>query len=99
MTKMPRNDAAIMPPNTGTLTSLRASIAAPVAITNGTSPRMKAKEVIITGRKRKRAPSVAASSSRLSACWQIHRGGYTAKGYHHRGRATGVPSFSGRVAG
>ena len=51
-----------MPPNTGTLTSLRASIAAPVANTNGASPRMNANEVIITGRNRRRAPSVAAIS-------------------------------------
>jgi hypothetical protein len=52
-----------MPANTGTLTFLRASMAAPVATTSGRSPRMKAKEVTITGRKRRRAPSVAASRS------------------------------------
>ena len=58
MTKMPRSEAAIMPPNTGVPTSRRASFEAPVAITSGTRPRMKANDVIITGRKRSRAPSV-----------------------------------------
>ena len=51
-----------MPPKTGVPTFRRASCEAPTATTNGRSPRMKASDVIITGRKRRRAPSVAASS-------------------------------------
>ncbi len=59
-----------MPPNTGVPTFLRASSDAPVATTKGRRPRMKANDVIITGRKRRRAPSVAASNSGtpLSLC-------------------------------
>ena len=60
---MPMKEARIMPPNTGVPTSRRASCEAPVATTSGSRPRMKANDVIITGRKRSRAPSVAASSS------------------------------------
>ncbi len=45
MAKMPMKEARIMPPNTGVPTSRRASCAAPVATTNGSSPRMKANEV------------------------------------------------------
>ena len=52
MKKMPRSEANSMPPNTAVPTARRVSIAAPVAVTSGTSPRMKAKLVIITGRKR-----------------------------------------------
>jgi len=63
MAKMPMKEAKIMPPNTGVPTLRRASCEAPTAITSGRSPRMKASDVIITGRKRRRAPSVAASSN------------------------------------
>src|ERR1700676_3218358 len=52
MTKMPINEAKIMPPNTGVPTSRRASCEAPTATTSGSRPRMKANDVIITGRKR-----------------------------------------------
>ena len=51
---MPINEATIMRPNTGVPTSRRASSEAPVAITSGNRPRMKANEVIITGRNRSR---------------------------------------------
>ena len=61
---MPMKEARIMPPNTGVPTSRLASCEAPGAITSGSSPRMNANEVIMTGRKRRRAPSVAASSKR-----------------------------------
>ena len=54
-------EAASMPPNTGVPTARRLAAPAPAAITSGTRPRMKAKLVIITGRKRSRAPSIAAS--------------------------------------
>ena len=50
-----------MPPNTGVPTARRLAAPAPSAITSGSRPRMKAKLVIITGRKRRRAPSTAAS--------------------------------------
>jgi Zinc-binding dehydrogenase len=57
-----------MPPNAAVSTARRVSVAAPVAATSGTRPRMNAKLVIITGRKRRRVPIVAASSSeRLKA--------------------------------
>ena len=49
---MPMNDAVSMPPNTGVPTSRRANCDGPTAMTSGSSPRMKAKDVIITGRKR-----------------------------------------------
>ena len=38
-----------MPPNTGVPTARRLAAPAPVAMTSGTRPRMKAKLVIITG--------------------------------------------------
>ena len=60
---MPMKDAEIMPPNTGVATSRRASCAAR-ADDQRHRPRMKAKDVIITGRNRSRAPSVAASQQR-----------------------------------
>ena len=50
-----------MPPKTGVATSRNASLDAPVAMTRGTSPKMNAKDVIMTGRNRNRAPSTAAS--------------------------------------
>ncbi len=60
--KMPMVLAASMPEKTDVPTARRLICAAPWAKTNGTSPRMKAKEVIITERKRMRAPFVAAST-------------------------------------
>ena len=63
ITKMPINDAASMPPNTGVLTLRNASFDAPDAMTSGTKPRINANDVIITGRNRSRAPSIAASSN------------------------------------
>src|SRR5436305_336301 len=50
-----------MPPNTGVPTARRLSAPAPVAMTKGSRPNMKAKLVIMTGRKRSLAPSTAAS--------------------------------------
>src|SRR5713226_2125321 len=46
MAKIPMKDAKIIPPNTGVPTLRRASCDAPVAITSGSSPRMKAKDVM-----------------------------------------------------
>ena len=60
MTKIPKIDAAIMPPNTGVPTAWRVAAPAPCAITSGKSPRMNAKLVIITGRNLRPAASMAA---------------------------------------
>ena len=60
ITKMPKIDAAIMPPKTGVPTAWRVAAPAPRAMTSGNSPKTKAKLVIITGRKRKPAASMAA---------------------------------------
>src|SRR5882762_1793866 len=50
--KIPIELAASMPANTGVPTPRRLSCAAPVAMTSGSRPRMKAIEVIITARNR-----------------------------------------------
>lgn len=49
---MPTSAAAIMPPKTSVPTALRLRVPAPSAMTSGARPKMKAKLVIITGRKR-----------------------------------------------
>lgn len=59
---IPRSEAASMPPATPVPTARRLSMPAPSAVTSGISPTMKAKLVIITARKRVRAPSTAAST-------------------------------------
>ena len=59
---MPRNDAAIMPPNTAVPTARWVAAPAPEAITSGTSPRMKANDVIMTARKRRLAALMAAAT-------------------------------------
>jgi hypothetical protein len=53
---------AIMPENTVMPIDLRALAPAPVAATNGATPRMKANDVIRIGRKRERAAATADSS-------------------------------------
>ena len=63
---MPMNEAQSIPPNTGVPTFRRASREGPSAMTKGSSPRINAKDVIITGRKRSLAPSVAASSNGIA---------------------------------
>ena len=65
MTKMPRHAAASIPPNTAVPTARCVAAPAPEAITRGTRPRMKAKEVIITARKRCPAALVAAVTGSL----------------------------------
>src|SRR5512146_646094 len=57
-----RQVEAIMPENTVMPIDLRALAPAPVAITSGTTPRMKANEVIRIGRNRARAASTADST-------------------------------------
>src|SRR5262245_14689882 len=59
---------AIIPLNTATPMDLRALAPAPVASTNGSTPRMKANDVIRIGRNRVRAASTAASRSGLPSC-------------------------------
>jgi hypothetical protein len=56
-----------MPPNTRMPMARRLGALGSTAITSGSRPRMKAKLVIITGRKRSRAPSVTASTIDLPA--------------------------------
>jgi hypothetical protein len=63
--KIPKTEAAIMPPNTGVPTAWRVAAPAPCAMTRGKSPKMKAKLVIITGRNRKLAASMAAATMSL----------------------------------
>ena len=53
-----------MPLKTATPSARRISAPAPWAITSGTTPRMKAKEVIKIGRSRKRQASRVASPAR-----------------------------------
>src|SRR5690606_771981 len=54
--------AANIPPNTPKPTAFWLAAPAPVAIASGTTPRMKAKDVMRIGRKRSRAASTVASS-------------------------------------
>ena len=51
-----------MPQNTAVPSAWRISAPGPVAITSGTTPRMKAKDVIRIGRSRRRQASTAASN-------------------------------------
>jgi hypothetical protein len=53
---------AIMPPKTVVPTECRPACRAPVASTSGSTPRMKANDVIRIGRRRMRAASTAAST-------------------------------------
>ena len=62
-----------MPVNTVMPIDLRALAPAPVAITSGTTPRMKANEVIRIGRKRARAASTADFDDRLAVGAQLAR--------------------------
>ena len=62
MMKMPMPVAAIMPPITPVPTAMRLAAPAPLAITSGTMPRMKASEVMMIGRRRNLAASLTASS-------------------------------------
>src|SRR6266404_2799129 len=62
MMKLARSVSAIMPLITTVPSIRRPAAPDPVAIHNGTHPRMKANEVIKSGRRRSRAPSNAAST-------------------------------------
>src|SRR5271170_59648 len=59
--KTPRIVPPSIPPNTAVPMDCRAAAPAPLATTNGTTPRINAKEVIRIGRKRSFAASTAAS--------------------------------------
>ena len=50
---MARNVVASIPPNTPVLMEFRLAAPAPVATTSGNTPRMKATDVMIIGRKRR----------------------------------------------
>ncbi len=58
---MPKSVTPNMPLKTAVPSERRISAPAPVAITSGTTPRMKAKEVIRIGRSRSREASTVAS--------------------------------------
>ena len=60
-----------MPEKTAMPITLRASAPAPLAVSSGTTPRMKAKAVIRIGRKRSLAASSAASTSSLPCSCSI----------------------------
>jgi hypothetical protein len=59
--RITRNVAAIIPPITPVPIECRLAEPAPVEIASGTTPRMKASDVMIIGRNRNRAASMAAS--------------------------------------
>ena len=59
-----------MPENTVMPIDLRALAPAPVASTSGTTPRMKANDVIRIGRNRAGAASIADSTTALPLCAQ-----------------------------
>src|SRR5262249_49187257 len=61
MKKMARKVAASMPPMTPVPTACRAPAPAPIEMASGSTPRMKASDVIRIGRKRRRAASRAAA--------------------------------------
>jgi hypothetical protein len=63
MINTPMTVAASMPENTVMPMTLRASAPAPLAINNGSTPRINEKAVIRIGRKRSRAADSAASSA------------------------------------
>ena len=68
--KMASSVAASMPPNTAVPSDRRDAAPAPVATNNGTTPRMKAKDVIKMGRSRSLAACNAASRTGMrSRSW------------------------------
>ena len=66
-----------MPLNTAMPIDLRALAPAPVARTSGSTPKMKAKEVMRMGRKRARAASTADSRMGLPSNTRRSRATYT----------------------
>src|SRR6185436_14952518 len=66
--KIARNVAASMPPITPVPTERRAAAPAPVEYANGSTPRMKASDVMMIGRKRSRAASSAVADA-LMPSW------------------------------
>ena len=68
-----RNVDTSMPPATAVPTEFRASRPAPLANTSGSTPRMKASEVIRIGRSRSLEASIAASTTPQPARSQLFR--------------------------
>ena len=68
MKKMAIPVAASIPPTTAVPMECRLADPAPVESIRGRHPRMKAREVMMMGRKRRCAAS-AAASKRLKPCW------------------------------
>ena len=66
--KMPNSVTPNMPLNTASPSVRRISAPAPWAINSGTTPRMKASEVITIGRSRRWQASIAASRRAIPAC-------------------------------
>ena len=64
--KMPNSVTPSMPLNTAVPSVCRISAPAPCAIISGTTPRMKANEVITIGRSRSRQASSVACAARLA---------------------------------
>ena len=60
---MAKNVAANIPPNTPVPMEWRLAAPAPEAITRGTTPKIKAMEVMMIGRNRRRTASNADSTS------------------------------------
>ncbi|MNR41494.1 hypothetical protein D3C85_1598890 [compost metagenome] len=70
MKKMAIKVAASMPPITGQPRAWRLAAPAPLEVTSGTQPRMKASDVMAMGRKRSRAASNADSRRLIpSSCF------------------------------
>ena len=66
-----RTVETIMPPNTVVPTEFRLAAPAPVANTNGSTPRINANDVIRMGRRRMRAASTAASVMDIPLCTKL----------------------------
>ena len=60
---MPIIVAAVMPNTTVVPSTWRDVAPAPVAVASGSAPKMNANDVMRIGRRRSRAPSIAASTS------------------------------------
>jgi hypothetical protein len=61
--------AAIIPPKTPVPIDWRAAAPAPLALTSGKTPSTKASEVMMIGRKRRRAASSAASLALIPSAY------------------------------
>src|SRR3546814_93589 len=71
--KIARTVAEIIPPSTPVPMAFWLAALAPVAIASGSTPKLKASEVMMIGRKRSRAASMVASSRGLASARKIGR--------------------------